>query len=339
MGTWTGPFFVGSANRGTEQDDPEAGGKTVPQLMPVGSATLEMFACAGARSEDNALRTTWLMELMAPTGSPARGGSVTFIQDLLNGDDRFVPNRPGPLVGPANPPAPPINNRPGNPVREGSVQCAMTQLDDNVATRELNMLTISNGVLYHSAASSFGTATDGLGTPFKRFNAVSPWADVGQALGGGLGNIVAATLVASRPTAISVFFVAESGGRYRLFSSMRLAGSGVWRLPPDDVLAVNGGTLNGTTFPFKVAAGMCPVFGRPQDSELIYAMWDADRNIQVGRVAPAAQQWAPGIVGVYPPMSTITNLLARTGDPTRQATIQSLQIVARPFRDDARPPP
>jgi hypothetical protein len=337
---WSPVFTTGSANGGNDMDSPAAGGLTVPQLMKVGLATQQIFACAGGRSDDNAVRTTLLYEVKPPTGSPPTGGSKVFIQDLLNGDDRFVPNAPGPLIGPANPPTPTITNRPGNPVRDGSVQCAMTQFEDDVTTRELHMLTISNGVLYHSLASNFSTATTdgGTGSTFSRFNTVSPWGDVAQALGSNFGTIVAAVITPSRaPTQISVFFVAQSGGRYRLFHTVRFP-SGSWR-PADDVLAQNGGTLNGTNFPFKVAAGRCPVLGSPQDSEVVYAMWDADLQINVGRVVSTPQQWAPGVQGVYPPLSNISGLRPGTSDLTRQDTIQNLVITGRPFSDSASVPP
>jgi hypothetical protein len=84
-GTWSPAFGRGSANRGlNEDDDQEAGGKTVPRLMTVGNANPQMFACAGGRSEDNAVRTTVLDEVKPPTGAPPTGGSVRFIQDLAD---------------------------------------------------------------------------------------------------------------------------------------------------------------------------------------------------------------------------------------------------------------
>lgn len=339
-GTWSPVIATFSANRGNEQDDPAAGGLTVPQLMPVGVANPQVFGCAGARSEDNAVRTTWLIEAMAPNAAAGTRGDVMFIQDLLNGDDRFVRNAPGPLIGPANPPTPTITGRPGNPVREGSVQCAMTQLEDNLATRELHMLAISNGVLFHIMASDFGPATSSPGSTFNRFRAVSQWAEVGQALGGGFGNIVAATLVASHPTAISVFFVAESGGRYSLWHAVRFsANGGSWR-PADDVLRLNGGHPSGAGFPFHVAAGTCPVLGQPQDSVLVYAMWDNDhRIIWFGRFASTPREWLPGLQGNYSALFDLSRRLAGTSDTSRHDTIQNLVIVAGPFRDDARPPP
>jgi hypothetical protein len=68
-----------------------------------------------------------------------------------------------------------------------------------------------------------------------------------------------------------VFFVAESGGRYRLFHAVRFsAGGGSWR-PADDVLALNGGTLTGTTFPFSVAAGVCQALASNTPCSMAYA--------------------------------------------------------------------
>lgn len=336
MVSWSPVFATGTANSGNEMDSPAAGGETVPQLMKVGNANQQLFACAGGRSDDDRVRTTLLYEVKIPAGSPATGGGKVFIQDLLSGDDRFVPNAPGPLIGPATPPTPTITNRPGNPVTYGSVQCAMTQFEDDVTTRELHMLTVSQGMLYHSLASNFSLATRESGGTFDRFNTVSPWGDVGQALGGNFGTIVAAAIAASRPTAISVFFVAESGGRYRLHHTVRFS-NGSWR-PADDVLALNGGTLNGTNFPFKVAAGSCPVLGSPQDSELVYAMWDEDRQINVGRVVSTPRQWAPGIQGIYSPMSNISSLSSPNSDPA-VARGMSLAITGRPFSDNASVPP
>lgn len=344
-GTWSPVIATFSDTRSRDdQDDPATGGLAVPQLMPVGVANPQVFGCAGLRSEDKAVRSTWLIEATAPNAAARTQGGVMLIQDLLNGDDRFVPNVPGgPLTGPppTHPPVPTIAGRPGNPVREGSVQCAMTQFEDNVATRELHMLAINNGVLYHSMASDFGpaVANGGAGITFNRFRAVSPWGNVGQALGGGFGNIVAAAIV-GRPTAINVFFVAESGGHYRLWHTVRFSSNGSWR-PADEVLKLSGARPDGSglTTPFRVAAGMCPVFGKSQDSELVYATWSADRRILFGRFSSSVQQWLPGFSGNYSPLFDLSGLLATTSDTSRQDTLQNLVIVARPFRDDARPPP
>jgi len=342
-GSWSAPFFFGSANKGQEQDDPVAGGLTVPQLMPVGDAKAQMFACAGARSDDNAIRTTALFELIPPSAATSSHKSM-FIQDLLSGDDRFVPNAPGPLIGPANPPTPPVHG-PGNPVTQGAIQCAMVQAGDNLATRELHMLVVDHGRLYHAMANNWSTATTGNGIQFQRFNAVSQWADVGQALGGGFGNIVSATIVASRPQAVSVLFAAETpNGNFKLMHAVRFSGGGgSWRAP-DDVLAINGGTSPGGTSglgkSFQVAAGMCPEYQPPsptQNQELVYVMWTADRDIFMGRNVSTARQWLPGLTGNYSPLFDISHLLAGTSDASRMDTINSMSVGTRPFRDDAAP--
>jgi hypothetical protein len=106
---------------------------------------------------------------------------LVFIQDLLNGDDRFVPNRPGALKGPATPPKPTVRG-PGEPIRRGFVTCAMTQLRDDVSTRTLHMLASTDGrTIQHATASDFGPVQGGA---FSRFRMVSPWADVLAVVGG-----------------------------------------------------------------------------------------------------------------------------------------------------------
>ncbi len=340
-GRWSPTSRVFSAQRGTEQDSPPVGGMTVPQLMPVGLATPQVFGCAGERSQDEAVRTTWLIEATASnpaTGTPG-APTIDFVQDLLSGDDRFVPNAPGPLRGPANPPAPRITDRPGMPVRDGTVQCAMTQFEDDVSTRELHMVAIRNGVLHHSMANNFGEvrANAGTGFAFNRFRTVSTWGDVGQALGGGFGNIIDVAVVA-RPRALHVFFVAQSGSSTRLWHAVRFsAGGGSWR-PADDVLTLNGAHPSGAGFPFRIAAGLCPQVGQPQQTELVYTLWN-DRlgAMWTARVVSTPQQWLPGLQGTYSPLIDIAPL--RGGNATNPASIDSMVIGTRPFRDDARPPP
>lgn len=335
-GTWSTPIGTFSANRGDELDDPAAGALAVPQLMAVGLANPQVFGCAGARSEDNAVRSTWLIEATAPNAATGTRRNVDFIQDLLSGDDRFVPNAQGILIGPATAPTPRITNRPGDPVREGSVTCAMTQFEDDVATRELHMLSIKNGILHHSMANNFGPVVSGSGAPFNRFRTVSTWGDVGQALGGGFGNIVAATMV-GRPSAVHVFFVAESGGLHKLWHAVRFsANGGSWR-PAADVLALNTAFPRGRNTAFRVAAGMCPVLDKPQDSELVYAMWTDEPDIRIGRIVSTPRQWAGNIFGVYSQLFDLSALIGGNADPARRSTINSMVIGTRPFRDDARP--
>lgn len=340
-GRWSGPLFVGTANRGfREVDDRAAAIRTAPQLMPVGVASPQMFACAGARSDDDTVRTTSLFELRVPV--PASNiRAATFIQDLLNGDDRFLPNAPGPLIGPSAPPMPRVSGPAGNHAQNGSVKCAMTQFEDDVATRELHMLTIDNGVLYHSMANDFGMATTESGSTFNRFRAVSPWGDVQQALGSSLGPVVAVTAVA-RPRMISVFFVTQgTDSRFRLFHTVRQSQGGTWR-PVDDVLALTGGTPSTTQF--DVAAGTCPLFGEEATGatgsvdELVYVMFDPDRKMTGGRIVSTPRQWTGSALnGIWSPLTDMTSLMSTTSDTTRNHRLETLWISTRPFTDNAMP--
>ncbi|MDP3700721.1 MAG: hypothetical protein Q8R72_07430 [Hylemonella sp.] len=340
-GRWSPPSRVFSAQRGTEQDSPADGALTSPQLMKVGIASPQVFGCAGERTDDGALRTMWLIEATASNAASGTPGSpsIDFIQDLFWGDDRFVPNAPGPLRGPAQPPSPRLTTEPFPIVREAPVTCAMTQFEDDVSTRELHMVALRNGTLYHSMANNFGTARfdGGAGSAFNRFRTVSPWADVGQALGGGFGNITAVTVVA-QPRAVHVLFVAESGGRHRLWHAVRFSGGGgSWR-PAADVLATMMAWPQGRSAPFKVAAGLCPIPEDPWRSEVVYMTWSGEDDLKFGRIVSPARPWNPGYQGVYSPLSDLSHLLSRAADASRQTTIHSVSIGTRPFRDDARPP-
>jgi hypothetical protein len=342
-GTWSAAFTAGSANRGDEGDSPEVGALTVPQLMPVGLANPQMFACTGGRTQDNAGRTTWLIESNAPTLTGP--GRSMLIQDLLYGDDRFVANppfTPGPLSPiPGPPPLPPVPavSGPGDTTGTGSVQCAMSQLDDDLNTRQLHMLAIKNGLLYHSMASNFGPVTAGSST-FNRFRTVSSWADVGQALGGGFGNIISAALVA-HPNAISIFFVSEASGHFRLMHAVRFAaGGGSWR-PVKDVFALSGDAANGLTQSFRVAAGTCPEFGATvwdaASTETLVAVYSGSSSgVRVIRVVSTPRQWQAGVNGVYSPLRSIPMGALNGPGPL---SLRHVVVTARPFRDDAIPPP
>jgi hypothetical protein len=157
-------------------------------------------------------------------------------------------------------------------------------------------------------------------------------ANVSQALGVNFDTLVSAAIAASRPAAISVFFVAQgSDGRYRLYHTVRFS-SGSWR-PADDVLALNGATLNGTNYEFNVAAGMSPVLGRPQDLELVYVIYDVGTVIEVGRVASTPQQWPGGVQGVYSPLGNISGLWSGRTDPANPWNIHNVVVSSRPFHE------
>ncbi len=333
-GSWSPVFAGGSANRGDEIDDSAAGALTVPQLMTVGTANLQMFACAGWRTQDNTGRSTWLIEIIPPNTAAGLGGSAAPVQDVLYGDDRFVPNATGgPLIGPANPPSPRVSG-PGDQARNGHAQCAMTQLNDDLTTRELHMMVVDRGRLYHSMASGFGPAHDDNGLVISnRFSSISGWADVSTALGVNFGNIESATLVASRPTAISIIFEAENGGRHRLWHTVRLStGGGSWR-PADDVTTASGASLNGLVESWNVAAGICPSFDNSPNApdELVYITWNNSGTF-VGRVVSTPRTWAPGITGLYSPLTSIPGILVFPNNPNRQNVAQSVRLFTRPFQ-------
>lgn len=337
-GAWS-PVFGTSRQRTEDRSaDLVAAGREVPQLMPVGLATPQMFGCAGDVTDDGAERTTYLIESTAPNAARGTPGGVVFIQDLLNGDARFVPPDPrtNPLSGttgnPLPPPSPAVSG-PGNPIRSGAVQCAMRQVEDDLATRELHMLAIHNGALFHATATNWGPVTSGSGNVFSRFRTVSPWGDVGAVLGGGFGTIVSAAIVASRPNAVSVLFVERTGTRYRLWHAVRFSPSGSWR-PADDVMLLTGDWATGHVESWQVAAGMCPAMGATswteQNTELVIALWGReDFEVLVVRMAN----------GVYSPLRSLGFLSASSTAAARSFNVPSLVVTARPFPDNAMPPP
>jgi hypothetical protein len=221
----------------------------------------------------------------------------------------------------------------------------MLQAGDDVSTRELHMVAIDHGTLYHSVASNFGRVTSGSGSfTFNRFRTVGPWNDVGQALGGSFGNVISASVVASRPGAISVFFVAGLGGVYRLWHAVRFSPKGSWR-PADDVLRLSGDAPAGTVYPWQVSAGACPPLGATdwttQNTELLIALWGGGPNpaeVAVIRVLSSPRQFTPTVTGIYSPFRSL--LLPRSSDDAaRNTTVSNVIVSARPFRDNATPPP
>jgi len=343
-GAWSAPFAQGSPIGPNEVDDPKTAGASVPQLLTVGSATAQVFACTSGRTDDNTGRTTWLQEVTPPSTATSAGGMVMPIQDVLYGDDHFLPNAPGPLRGPSRPPTPNVHG-PGDLTHTGAVKCAMTQVGDNVSTRELHLIVVANGVLYHSMYSNFNIATNESGSTSMRFCNVSPWASVTQALGGTFGDVVSASIVASRQNAISIFFVAKAGAQftqYKTYHAVRFsANGGSWR-PVDDVLALRdgAGAIPGFT-PYNVAVGMCPAYPETpmdQGDEITYVQWDDKSFAQVGRVISTPRLWqSTNVTGVYSPATPLVGVI-RGVDPARDFTIPHWSIGARPFGASAKPP-
>ena len=268
-GAWSGSLGFGSAhNGGDELDTPETGAYYVPQLMTVGVANPQVFACAGIRTADARARTTYLLEAIAPKPATGLGGSAPRIQDLLYGDRYFVPLPTAPLAPPPpqTPPTPAVGGA-GDSTKWGEVtQCAMRQVEDDLTTRELHMILVANGHLYHSVASTWGTATDGNGNPFPRFGTVSSWTDVEQTLGVNYGPISSAAIVA-KPAGISLFFTAAAGGVYRIWHTQRRSSDGAWQ-PAKDVLALTGDARpeppTPSTLPPVAAPNSAPAHGTNQ---------------------------------------------------------------------------
>jgi hypothetical protein len=347
-GVWTTPNdfephafgFTG----GNAESDEKSVVESMPRLMSVGEAMPQVFGCAGDRTEDGKDWTTWLVEAIAASPDGSTRWQIKYIQDLLNGDDRFVPNKnAGGLIGPTSPPTPTISG-PGDPIRSGSVLCAMVQQQDDLTTRELHMIAINGGRLYHSMAFDFGPVTREDGSILNRFRKVSAWGDVGEVLGGGFGNITSVAIVA-HPRAVSVFFMAENAGRYRLWHTVRFSPAGNWRFPKD-VFALTGDFANGTTDAWQISAGSCPALGagvwNESTTETLVALWGGNPanplEVKVIREVATARQWRPGVFGYYSPWSSIQGNI--TGDIVpNKFMVKNIVIAARPFRDDATPPP
>jgi hypothetical protein len=267
----------GQASNGTDADSPEIAALHIPQLMAVGVANPQVFACAGLKTEDGRARTTRLIEAIAANADRGVTASAPRIQDLLYGDRYFKPLPPDILAPdpPQTPPTPPVGGA-GDSTKWGEVTgCAMRQDGDDLTTRELHMILVANGHLYYSIASDWGTVKDGNDNPISRFRAVSAWADVEQAIGVNYGPISSAAVVA-QPQGVSYFFTAASGGgRYRIWHVLRRP-DGTWR-PAQEVLALSGDAPNGTVYAFNVAAARCPKYNAgvwdEAGSETVLALW------------------------------------------------------------------
>jgi hypothetical protein len=222
---------------------------------------------------------------------------------------------------------------PGDKAGNGHAQCAMTQMGNDVATRELHMIVVDRGHLYHSVASGFGPARDASGfTTTNRFSNISPWTDVGSMVGANFGTIENATIVASRQTAISILFEAEAGTRHRLWHAVRFSANGSWR-PAEDVTAASGESANGFADSSTVAAGMCPSLDTPPgaNDELVYITWNT-AGTSLGRMLSTPRVWTPGAPSSsYSPLRRIPNILVAPNEPARQDVAQTVRLFGRPF--------
>jgi hypothetical protein len=295
MGAWS-HVGSGQASNGTDPDSPETGALYVPQLMAVGVANPQVFACAGLKTEDGRARTTRLIEAIA---NPSRGikASAPRIQDLLYGDKYFKPLPPDVLAPspPQTPPTPPVGGA-GDSSKWGEItQCAMHQVGDDLQSRQLHMILVNNGHLYYSVANDWGTANDGNGTPFSRFRAVSPWADVEQEIGVNYGPISSAAIVA-QPAGVSYFFTAASGGgRYRIWHVLKRP-DGTWR-PAQEVLALSGDAPNGSVYALNVTAARCPKYEAgvwdEASTETVLAIWGGPAQKEVLVIRTDGSSYSP----------------------------------------------
>lgn len=283
-GAWT-HIGSGTPYRGDEPVAPELGALSVPQLMAVGVANPQAYACAGLKTEDGRGYTTRLIEAIAPNAARGTTAAAPRIQDVLYGDKYFKPLPSDPLAPnpPQTPPTPPVGGA-GDSTKWGEItQCAMYQVADDLATRELHMILVANGHLYNSVASNWGTVNDGNGNPFSRFRTVTPWTDVEQQIGGNLGPVSSATIVA-QPNGVSYFFTAASGGgKYRIWHVLRRP-DGTWR-PAQEVLALSGDAPSGTVYAFNVSAGRCPMYNAgvwdEASTETVLALWGGPTQKEV----------------------------------------------------------
>jgi hypothetical protein len=190
-------------------------------------------------------------------------------------------------------------------------------------------------------ASNFGPLTSD--PTISRFRDISPWADIGQALGGpGFGNIVSVAVV-PRPREVSIFFVAQAGGAYRLWHTVRLH-SGSWSIV-EDVLAFSGDAPAGTSSSFEVSAGICPKLGaavwNTASTEILIAIYRAPfpsaSGVLVMRRVPTPQYWPAGRFGQYSPLRAIP--VGAMSGPLSPFGMRDVVVTARPFRDNLVPAP
>jgi hypothetical protein len=207
----------------------------------------------------------------------------------------------------------------------------MTQSGDDVSTRELHLLQLGGGRLVHAVLGGWSPTDQG----FSRFNVVSPWSDVENVIGN-VGGISSAAIVADRPNSVSVFFVAGSNGRYRLWHTVRFRTQGSW-LAPRNVLQLNGfdPTDSGQVQPMSITAGVCPHFAgggaATNTGDAVVAIWGGGLGDPDGAFIQAAstpRDW-PGPTSHYGTYSPVYRAVA--GSRPTGTLIMRIEVAARPF--------
>ena len=269
-GAWKGMFpnFRHSAYKSDEfavGDQPTTIAQ-LPQWMHTGEASPQLFFCAGEITTDGAESTTSLFEY-TPVGRNSRARpDIMEIQDVLNGDDRFVPDPPPdpPLGGRrVAPPVPGISAPTPGMIFNQIVQCAMTQNGDDVTSRRLHLVTINGSQLLHAMLSNFGPVTQlsstGSTSTFSRFRTISPWQEIrGRFPAISFGSLDHVAAVATgRDNILQIFFVAHGNdGRYRLWHTTRFDND--FFSTPVDVLSASGDSNTGTIYDMPITASFCP---------------------------------------------------------------------------------
>jgi hypothetical protein len=230
----------------------------------------------------------------------------------------------------AAPPTPAVVNPPGDLTdRLGTTQCAMTQVGDDLSTRQLNMFNIYHGHLYHSAASNWSAATDFRGRTFMRFASQTTWTDVNRAFP--IDDPVVDVAAVGGPSLMDVFIATKSGNSTHIIHSARRQSDGAWRIPKD-VLWDLGIDMD-SAFPVHVAAGWCPKVGATDGtSEIVMVAYDISRMraVRVTRTSTETTYAAAGDI----PIPTSANLPAPPPFP-RLFLVRHVTVGARPFPDNA----
>ncbi len=318
-GSWKNSVMAPEGRRGTTASNGIVGPtdsatvEGLPQWMDTGDASEHLFFCAGTLSANGRASTTGLYEFtpkgLSPGGTPMPA-NIAFVQDILNGDTQFTPDTmPLPLMPGLRvaPPVPTNAGPAGNFITSGVVNCAMTQLGDDVTTRALHVMAVSGRWLLHATLANYGPVTqllsDGTTKTFSRFRTVSPWEEITQIFPatdfGDLQHVSA--IGTGHDGLLQVFFVGKTsmGGRdmYRIWHTTRYANLS-WGTPVD-VLAASGDSATGAVFDMPVTASFCPAAGQPlsndRDDEILLTHYDQLPDlITVQIVARTAKVWVPG---------------------------------------------
>lgn len=312
--------------------------EAAPRFLFVGQAEPHMFACAGGVAQNHSDPTTWLFEI---TGAGTTTRQLMFVQDVLNGDDKFTPCDPktAPLCDPkAGKPQPSISGPGDDKSVNGIVACAMTQDGDALATRALHLVSLKDGKIWHSMETNFPTAND-------RFRDHTPWVEVLPVAlantGVDLGQVESVAITA-RYQALHVFFVTSKNGRHFLFHTVRFP-NGTWRLPVD-VFADSGDATSGVTNAIRVGAGTCPAPGMdpnadPQAEMLVglIGLGGPGQTIYTVRILDSSVDW--GVPGRPPSPYAPWRSIGDGALDTSKFSVRGVRVVARPFSDLATPPP